>query len=254
MAGKIILLSNDDGIRAPGLNSLAQAVHELGRVIIVAPENDSSAASHSLTMRRPLRVRKREKDVYSVDGTPTDCVTLGINRILKTRPDLVISGINPGPNLGDDINYSGTVSAAVEATMLGIPAFAVSLADYDGINFKVAATFARTFAVRLLTAAIPADTLFNVNCPALAAAAIKGIRFTSQGRRAYEGAITTISDPRGRRHYWIGGGKAIDNGGADADAAAVNAGFISITPLRLDRTNHEAREQLAREWQDLETP
>jgi len=251
MDAKLILITNHDVIRAPGLAALAESLAELGRVVIVAPENDSSAAGHSLTLRRPLRVRERGKDTFSVDGTPTDCVTVGVHRLLPARPDLVVSGINPGPNLGDDINYSGTVSAAVEATMLGIAAFAISLADYDATDFSVAARFSRILAVRILADGIPPDTLLNVNCPAGSAAEIQGIRFSRQGRRAYEGAITAIADPWGRRHYWIGGGTPVDNGGADADTAAIAAGFISITPLRLDRTDHEARRKLADEWQDL---
>jgi len=242
----LVMITNDDGFRAPGISALVAAVREIAEVVVVAPERDSSAASHSLTMRRPVRVRDHG-GIFSVDGTPTDCVILGINRLLTRRPDLVVSGINPGPNLGDDVNYSGTVSAAVEAATLGIPSFAVSICDYDPDDYGPAASFAQALAARILSRGMPDGVLLNVNCPADP----RGVRFSRQGRRAYEGAITELSDPWGRPHYWIGGGTPVDDGGPDADTAAVEAGFISVTPLRIDRTSHETLAMLAAEWGDL---
>ncbi len=243
----LVMITNDDGFRAPGLRALAAAVREIARVVVVAPERDSSAASHSLTMRRPVRVRDHGGGVFSVDGTPTDCVILGTNRLLPRRPDLVVSGINPGPNLGDDVNYSGTVSAAVEAATLGIAAFAVSVCDYEPEDYSRPAAIARRIAARILAGGMPPGVLFNVNCPV----SPRGVRFTRQGRRAYEGAITELADPWGRPHYWIGGGTPVDDGGPDADTAAVEAGYVSITPLRIDRTSHETLATLAAEWGDL---
>lgn len=249
MIGKpLILVTNDDGVYAPGLRYLAEAMRSIGRPVIVAPERDNSAVSHSLTMDRPLRVKKIEADVYAIDGTPTDCVTIAVSKILGERPALVASGINPGANLGDDISYSGTVSAAIEATMLGFPAFAVSLAASDSFAFDAAAGFAGQVARDILTRGLPRDTLLNVNVPAGAAEAIRGVRFTRQGRRIYEGAIKETSDPWGRRHYWIGGGTPSWDSGDDTDACAVLAGYVSITPLHLDLTNHEALALLRRDW------
>ncbi|MDH4321358.1 MAG: 5'/3'-nucleotidase SurE [Desulfobulbaceae bacterium] len=247
-ARPLILVTNDDGVNAPGLLALQNAMQALGRVVVVAPLRDNSAVSHSLTMDRPLRVRTMAEDVYAIDGTPTDCVTIAIEKILTEKPALVASGINPGANLGDDISYSGTVSAAIEATMLGIPAFAVSMAGNDLFDYAAAAYYAEQVGRKILNHGLPRDTLLNLNVPALAADAIKGVRFTRQGRRVYEGSITETADPWGRRHYWIGGGTPLWDEGDDTDAKALLDGYVSITPLHLDLTNHEALACLREGW------
>lgn len=244
----LILVTNDDGIHAPGLAILAQALQAMGQIVVVAPDQDNSAASHSLTMKRPLRVKDLGQERYSVDGTPTDCVTLAMGKILPRKPQLVVSGINPGPNLGDDVSYSGTVSAAVEGTMLGAPSLAVSLAGEEPFCFETAAAFALQLARTILDKGLPKDTLLNVNVPNRKAEAIQGVRFTRQGRRVYDGAIKETFDPWGRQHYWIGGGIPLWDEGEDTDAQAILAGYVSITPLHLDLTNHAALRKLGAEW------
>lgn len=244
----LILVTNDDGVRAPGLAILAQALQGVGRTVIVAPDRDNSAASHSLTMTRPLRVKEQGGNRYSVDGTPTDCVTLALGKILSCKPQLVVSGINPGPNLGDDVSYSGTVSAAVEGTMLGVPSLAVSLAGEDPFSYETAAAFAARLARTILDKGLPRDTLLNVNVPNRRPEEIQGVRFTRQGRRVYDGAIKETLDPWGRQHYWIGGGTPFWDEGEDTDAQAIIAGYVSVTPLHLDLTNHKALRKLEAEW------
>jgi 5'-nucleotidase len=246
----LILVTNDDGVFAPGLKAMAVELARIGRVVVVAPDRDNSAASHSLTMQRPLRVKEIEKDVFSVDGTPTDCVILAVGKILASSPALVVSGINPGPNLCDDVSYSGTVSAAIEATMLGIPSFAVSLAGEDPSEYDLAALFGSRLARMILNQGLPPDTLLNVNVPPGEESEIAGIKFTRQGRRRYEGAIKETNDPWGRGHFWIGGGTPVWDEGDDTDAQAVLSGFISITPLHLDRTNYGALDYLSKGWAD----
>ncbi len=244
----LILVTNDDGIHAPGLAILALALQGLGQTVIVAPDQDNSAASHSLTMKRPLRVKDLGRNRYSVDGTPTDCVTLAMGKILPHKPHLVVSGINPGPNLGDDVSYSGTVSAAVEGTMLGAPSLAVSLAGEEPFYFETAAVFAVKLAQTILGKGLPKDTLLNVNVPNRRPEEIQGVRFTRQGRRVYDGAIKETLDPWGRQHYWIGGGTPFWDAGEDTDAQAIVAGYVSITPLHFDLTNHAALSMLRKEW------
>ncbi|MBW2466374.1 MAG: 5'/3'-nucleotidase SurE [Deltaproteobacteria bacterium] len=250
---KRILVTNDDGIRAPGLQILFNKVKKLGRPIIIAPDRDNSAASHSLTMNRPLRVRELDKDVYSIDGTPTDCVTIGIGKLLAEKPDLLISGINPGANLGDDVSYSGTVSAAIEATMLGIPSFALSLAlsDEEPLYYETAADFGMKLAAIILEKGLPQDTLLNVNVPNTTADKISGVVFTRRGRRLYEDAIKETYDPWGRKHYWIGGGTPSFDPSEDTDSAAISADKISITPMHLDPTNYNALKTLEKDWAGL---
>ena len=247
----LILVTNDDGVSAPGLEALASAMREIGRVIIFAPDRDNSAASHSLTMNRPLRVREMAEDIFSIDGTPTDCVTIAIGKIMTEKPDLVVSGINPGGNLGDDISYSGTVSAAIEGTMLGVPSFAVSMAGELPFLFATAAAFARRLALVVLEKGLPIDTLLNVNVPNLPKKEIQGVSFSRQGKRVYADAIKDTLDPWGRKHFWIGGGTPSWGTEPDTDAALVFAGRISITPIHMDRTNHEALTRLQEEWSGL---
>ena len=243
-----ILVTNDDGVYAPGIRALREAVAQLGRAVIVAPERDKSAVSHSLTMNRPLLVRRLEKDIHTLDGTPTDCVTIGMNKILPRIPDLLVSGINPGANLGDDISYSGTVSAAIEGTMYGIPSLAFSLAGEPPFDFEVAAGVAWKLVSMALQFGLPEKTLLNINIPQRSPGEIKGIRFTRQGRRIYRNAIQETYDPWGRKHYWIGGGTVQWSGGEETDEHAVSEGFISVTPIQLDLTSHAGRDYLRQHW------
>lgn len=252
MSIKHIMLTNDDGVHAPGLKMLFQQSLDLGKTVIVAPEHDNSAASHSLTMSRPLRVREIAENIYTINGTPTDCVTIGIGKILPQKPDLVISGINPGPNLGDDVSYSGTVSAAIESTMLGIPSIAVSLAaESEPLHYGTAAAFVARLAKIILEKGLPKDTLLNVNVPNTASEGIEGVAFTRRGRRLYDDAIKETFDPWGRKHYWIGGGTPSFDAGEDTDSAAISVNKISITPMHLDPTNYEALKFLQKDWSEL---
>lgn len=242
---KLILVTNDDGYRSDGIKRLASALKRIGDVYVVAPDRERSAASHSLTLHRPLRVEEVGRKSYAVDGTPTDCVTIAIGSILPRRPDLVISGINKGSNLGEDTLYSGTVSAAMEGTILGIPSAAISLDARRDYDFKAAAAFAVKLGRRILKNTLPPETLLNVNIPNVKR--IKGERVTELGRRVFGEMIIEKTDPRGKKYYWLGGDMEKWEGGEDSDFRAVNDGFISITPLHLDLTNHSSIEEI-RQW------
>lgn len=239
-----ILLSNDDGISSDGLRILQETLASLDEVWTVAPDRDQSAVSHSLTLYRPLRIEPLAPRVFAVDGTPTDCVNLAINGILPERPRLVISGINRGANMGEDITYSGTVSAAMEATLLGVPAIAVSVAGREQFDFRPAASFTHALAATILRDRLPPDTLLNVNLPEAGAGEIKGYALTRQGKRRYGDAIVEKVDPRGKKYYWIGGDALgyVDAEGTDFNA--IEQGFISITPLHLDLTNYASLKRL----------
>ena len=240
-----ILLTNDDGINASGLSALAASLRDIGRVSIVAPDRERSAVSHALTLHHPLRAMMLAADVFAVDGTPTDCVNLGIHSLLTDKPDIVISGINHGANLGDDITYSGTVSAAMEATLMGIPSFAVSLATESGSpDFTSAALFAANLAKTVLRQGLPRDTFLNVNIPDISFEALKSPRITRQGKRRYEGMIVDKVDPRGRNYYWIGSVDMQFHDTEGTDYHAVSRGHISITPLHLDLTNYKSLREL----------
>jgi len=243
-----ILVSNDDGISATGLQILSAELALLDEVWIVAPDRDQSGVSHSVTLQRPLRIDEIAPRTFAIDGTPTDCVNLAINGILPVRPRMVVSGINHGANLGDDVTYSGTVSAAMEATLLGVPAIAVSQVFRAGAkpDFTFAAKFARALVSSLLEHPLPADTLLNVNVPNRPAAEIQGYALTRQGKRRYGDAVVEKVDPRGRKYYWIAGDALdfVDAEGTDFDA--VQTGRVSITPLHLDLTNYESFRALER--------
>ncbi|OGP21387.1 MAG: 5'/3'-nucleotidase SurE [Deltaproteobacteria bacterium GWA2_55_10] len=241
---KVILVSNDDGIRSEGILKLASALRRVGTVYVVAPDREKSAASHSLTLHRPLRVEEAGPKMYAVDGTPTDCVTLAVNGILPVRPDLVVSGINKGGNMGEDVSYSGTVSAAMEGTLLGIPSIAFSLVARDKFDFAPAAAFAARLSRFVLKRGMPKDTLLNVNVPS---SAHKGYRITTQGKRFFTDAVVEKVDPRGKKYYWIGGDLERWEGGPQADFRAVQDGYVSITPIHLDMTNYASLAEL-REW------
>ena len=244
---KRILVTNDDGIHSEGITVLAKALQEVGEVFIVAPDRERSAIAHSLTLHRPLRVEKIRKNVYAVDGTPADCVHLGVNAIVPNRPQLVVSGINKGGNLGDDITYSGTVSAAFEGTLLGIPSFAISLVSRGNFKFLTAARFAIRVARFILKRGLPKDTLLNINVPNLDEKDIKSYKITKQGRWIHNGnAVIEKVDPRGKKYYWIGSGELIFNQEKDTDFEAVSNSYISITPLHLDLTNYASIRELKR--------
>jgi len=246
--GHIILVSNDDGVRSEGIEALADAMRGLGTVYVVAPDRERSAASHSLTLSHPLRVEKLGARVYSVDGTPTDCVNLGVNGILKGKKvDLLVSGINKGANLGDDITYSGTVSAAMEGTMLGIPSIAVSLVTRSRFRFDVAGEYALAVARKVMRHGLPDDTLLNVNVPNMAKDDIAGVRMTRMGKRVYGDMIVEKRDPRGRKYYWIGGDHLSSEEVPGSDLEAVEENHVSITPIHLDLTNYSALRAL-RKW------
>ncbi len=241
----IILVTNDDGIQSKGIIALEKALREIGSVYTVAPDVEQSAVAHSFTLHRPLRVAKIKKNFYAVDGTPADCIHLGVNTILPERPRLIVSGINKGGNLGDDIIYSGTVSAAFEGTLLGIPSFAISLVSSSHFKFDVAARFAVRMARRIIERGLPKNTFLNINVPNLDENEIKSYRITRQGRLIHSGdEVIEKVDPRGRKYYWIGGGRLVFDKGRDTDVQAVSKSFISITPLNLDLTNHSAIREL----------
>ncbi|MEO7218610.1 MAG: 5'/3'-nucleotidase SurE [Gemmatimonadaceae bacterium] len=236
-----ILCSNDDGIFAAGLDVLVRAASQLGDVTVVAPDREQSATSHSLTMHRPLRPVQISECRHQVDGTPTDCVMLAIEGLMKVRPDWVMSGINHGMNMGEDVLYSGTVAAAMEGLALGVPSIALSFAggamrsDAEKLeeHLPVVADLLRN----LTTLDVPRTTLFNVNLPPVFGSDIKGVKLTRLGRRQYTNSIRPMSDPWGRPMYWIGAGSMSWTGGEDSDYRAVTDGYISVTPLHLDLTN-----------------
>lgn len=245
----IILVTNDDGVHSPGIIALYRTMKILGDAFIVAPDRERSAAGHSLTLHRPLRVEEIRDHVYSVNGTPTDCVTIGINKVLPEKPSLVVSGINKGANLGDDITYSGTVSAAVEGTIFGIPSIAFSLTGDKLYHYDTASFFALKIASFVFDHSLPYDTLLNVNIPNVRKEEIRGIEFTRQGKRVYDNSIQEISDPRGEKHYWIGGGKPYWEHAEDTDMKAIENQYVSVTPLHLDLTNYDALPFLRKKWE-----
>lgn len=242
----LILLSNDDGVQAKGLNALAKVLRKVGRVIIVAPDQQRSAASHSITLHLPLRINKLKKDVYSVSGTPTDCIMLAINEVLDERPDIIVSGINHGPNLGDDVHYSGTVAVAYEGGIMGIPSVAASLVRKSGKYFNVAADVTANVVKKVLKEGLPKGIILNVNVPDVPKKEIRGYKYTKQGKRDYGDIIVERLDPKGRVYYWIGGDDAglIDIDGSDCNAVRDN--FISITPLRVDITDRATLKKISK--------
>ncbi|CAH2030775.1 5'/3'-nucleotidase SurE [Trichlorobacter ammonificans] len=240
-----IMVTNDDGIAAPGIKALADALASLGEVTVVAPDRERSAAGHSLTLHAPLRVFELREHWFAVDGTPTDCVNMGIHSLLPFRPDLVVSGINHGGNMGDDITYSGTVAAAMEANLMGIPALAVSLATFaPSSHFDDAARSVLPVITAFIRNGLPEGTFLNINVPNLPLAQIKPPRITRQGKRSFVGAIVDKVDPRGRKYYWIGSEEPSFHDEEGTDFNAVGAGHISVTPLHLDLTNYRAMETL----------
>jgi 5'-nucleotidase len=235
VARPTILCTNDDGIHAIGLKTLVDVAARLGEVRVVAPDREQSATSHSLTVHRPLRATRTPEGHHVIDGTPTDCVLIGINQILETPPDFVLSGVNHGPNMGEDVLYSGTVAAAMEGTILGIPAIAVSYSSRAADRIP---GWEHVLTDLIRRADFPEETFFNVNLPDIPAEELKGIRVTTLGRRVYADSLTRREDPSGREYFWIGGGVSSWTGRDDSDFRAVQAGYVSVTPLHLDLTNY----------------
>jgi len=250
-----ILLSNDDGVMAPGLSALAESLKDVADVMVAAPDRERSAAAHSISLDRPLRVEAIHPNVYSIDGTPVDCVYLALLHLVPRKPDLCISGINNGFNLGSDFFYSGTVGAAVEATLRGIPALAASVERRWPQDFSPAAGFVRALALTVLEQgrdAIEPGTLLNVNMPA---GEIQGYRLTALGKRLYRDQVVVREDLRGRPYYWIGGPEVKTKDDPDTDSAAVRSGFASITPISLGMTHRPALARMG-SWKlgDFSTP
>ena len=237
-----LLLTNDDGVHAAGLAALATALAELGDVFVIAPEREQSTCGHALTLHRPLRVNQIREGWFAANGTPSDCVNLGVLGFLPARPVLIVSGVNHGSNLGDDVTYSGTVSAAMEGALLRVPSIAVSLVDGGALD--EAAAIARLVAMRVLVTGLPAKTLLNVNVPS---GRPKGVRVTRLGHRVYSAKVVEQTDPRGRPHYWIGAGPPEWDALEGTDMGAVHDGFVSVTPLHLDLTHHGLLAQMT-DW------
>ncbi|MEW6363413.1 MAG: 5'/3'-nucleotidase SurE [Acidobacteriota bacterium] len=232
-----ILITNDDGIQSEGMRYLSEALSEVGQVVVVAPDRERSAISRAITLHHPLRISTLDKDVHILDGTPTDCVFVGAGFIMKKRPDLVVAGINKGWNLGEDNAYSGTVSAAIQGTLLEVPSFAVSTIDFSEDSFRRAARFARKIAIEILHDRIRLhETTLSINFPL---GEPKGVRWTRMGVRRYQPEVLEKADPRGRKYYWIGDGHPSDRSERGTDVWAVKHGYVSVTPLRLDWTDHD---------------
>jgi len=245
----LILVTNDDGIRSQGILVLARALKRVGEVYVVAPDRERTAAGHSLTLHKPLRIEAMGPRMFGVSGTPTDCVNLAVNEILPRQPDLVVSGINRGGNLGDDVTYSGTVSAAMEGTLLGIHSIAMSQLGEDRFHFETAARFAVRLARQVHRRGLPPDTLLNVNVPDLPPRGTKGARVTCLGRRVFDSNnVIKKKDPRGKTYYWIGGNRIAWEDRKDTDQEAIEDGWISVTPVHLDLTNYTALAAL-RDWE-----
>ncbi len=242
MSSVPILITNDDGFGAEGLKALEESLSPVGAIWVIAPDREQSGQGHALTLNHPLRFERRGPRHFAVQGTPTDCIYLGVHTIMGARPRIVVSGINRGGNMGDDLTYSGTVSAAFEATLISVPAFAISQAVGEGpADFGASARFARTVTEEVLRRGLPPDTLLNVNVPP---GAPRGVRVTHQGKRLYPGGVIERLDPKGRKYYWIGGVPARWEEDPASDFAALADGFISVTPLHLDLTNYKVIDEV----------
>jgi len=239
-----ILVSNDDGYQAPGLAVLAEHLRRLGEVIVVAPDRDRSGASNSLTLDMPLRAKAVENGVIRVEGTPTDCVHLAITGLLEETPDIVVAGPNAGPNMGDDVIYSGTVAAATEGRFLGLPAIAVSMNSFQPKHYDTGARVAANLVEKLSVSGLESNIILNVNVPDVPYETLAGIRATRLGHRHKAEAVVRDRDPRGREIYWVGTAGPEQDAGPGTDFHAVRHGFVSITPLQVDLTRHSALSRL----------
>ena len=240
---KRILVTNDDGIHAPGLKCLEEALTSVGEVTVVAPDKEMSASSQSISTHTPLRVRQLDEGHYAVSGTPADTVIIALYHLLPQKPDLVVSGINPGGNLGESVVYSGTVAAAMEATLHGVPSFAISLATRKYLDFSSAASFAAQLAARVLEEGLPEGVMLNVNVPR---GEVRGVRLTRQSQKISQNLVVEKKDPRGRPYYWLDETTQLDQVEPDSDYAAILAHEISITPLQVDRTHYPSLNHLSR--------
>jgi len=235
-----ILIANDDGYLSPGIRALYEAMQLLGQATIVAPDRNRSGASNSLTLSHPVFVKQHEANIYSLEGTPTDCVNIALNGLLEHEQDMVVSGINDGPNMGDDVLYSGTVAAAMEGRHLGHPALAVSMATHEPVHYKTAARVMHNLVAHLREVPLPADTILNVNVPDLPFADVKGLQATRLGTRHPSSSAIRQSSPRGETLYWIGAAGEIADDGPGTDFGAIKAGFVSVTPLQIDLTRMDS--------------
>ncbi len=244
----LILVTNDDGVHAPGLRMLYNGLMKIGNPVIVAPDRDNSAVSHSLTLDRPLTVKELEKNIYALNGTPADCVTVALEKILPAKPQLLISGINAGANLGHDISYSGTVSAAKEGTIRQVPSMALSMAGESPFFYETAVECALKVAKIILAEKIPSACYLNINVPNKKPSEIAGIKITRQGCRVYENALQEIADPWKRPCFWIGGGQPSKDREPETDSYEIGKDFISVTPIHLDLTDYSALAVLQKSW------
>jgi 5'-nucleotidase len=242
-----ILVSNDDGYNACGLDVLVRALQDIAEVTVVAPERNCSGASNSLTLDRPLMLRRAPNGFYVVNGTPTDCVHLAVTGMMESLPDIVISGINHGPNMGDDTIYSGTVAAATEGYLLGLPSLAVSLASFNGAHYDTAARVAADWVLRLIRHPLGQPLLVNMNVPDIPYAQLQGIAITRLGRRHKAEPVVKQKTPRGETVYWVGAAGAAADAGPGTDFDAVARGFVSATPLQIDLT-HRAQLPVMTQW------
>lgn len=248
-----ILITNDDGIYAEGLFAMAREISKIAKVTIVAPDRERSATAHAITMHKPLRVERVNLhdchvESWMVNGTPSDCVKLALDALLNDVPDLVLSGINRGPNLGTDVIYSGTVSAAIEAAIYGIPAVAFSVAAYENVSYDYPARFARKLCVSVMEKEFPKDTLLNVNIPPLDEEDIAGVLITHLGSRKYKNCFDRRQDPRGKTYYWLAGEAVEDLDDTGSDVWAIKNNYISITPIHFDLTNYEVIDTI-KQWE-----
>ncbi len=235
-----ILIANDDGYLSPGIGALHTAMKRLGDTTVVAPDRNRSGASNSLTLTHPVHVRQQSESVYAVEGTPADCVNIALSGLLKTDIDIVVSGINDGPNMGDDVLYSGTVAAAMEGRFLGHPAIALSMARHEPVHFETAARVAEKLVARLAVAPLPSDSILNVNVPDVAYENLSGLRLTRLGSRHPSANAIKQETPRGETIFWIGPAGAIDDCSDGTDFHAVSNNFVSVTPLTVDLTGVDA--------------
>ncbi|MFK7794331.1 MAG: 5'/3'-nucleotidase SurE [Gammaproteobacteria bacterium] len=247
-----LLLSNDDGYQAPGLVALAQSLKEIAKISVVAPHIDRSAASNSLTLQMPLRANEVETAWYKVDGTPTDCVHLGLTGLLQDEPDMVVAGINCGPNLGDDVIYSGTVAAAIEGRHLGFPAVAVSINSFQAEHFISAAVVTKNIVQQLINKPLPKDTILNVNVPDIPLADIRGVQTTRLGSRHKSEPAVEAKDPRGKTIYWVGAAGPEEDAGPGTDFHAVSENYVSVSPIQVDLTKYNSIDLISRWLSDCD--
>ena len=248
-----ILVTNDDGIHSPGLKALAKAFSKVGEVWVVAPDRERTAVAHSVTLHKPLRVQQLGTRTYAVNGTPVDCVNLALLKVMPAFPDLLVSGINKGVNLGDDVLYSGTVSAAMEGTILGVPSMAVSQDGQEHFYFAAGARYAVRIARLILKEGLPDETLVNLNIPNRPFESITGVRVTCLSRRRFDNPIIEKMDPHGRTYYWIAGTRVSWSRSKDADHEALEEGAVSLTPVHLDTTNYRVLDRF-RKWETARRP